>query len=271
MVWNLVRILLIPSVNRHATNHHAGTSEIEEVPCKIGLSNVTLLDTPGFDDTNRSDAEILRLIASYMKHAYLEKTQLTGIIYLHRISDRRMSGSSTKNLRLLHSLCGTKNLSHVSLVTTMWDNVKKEEGESREAELLSNGSFWGDIKNEGAKVRRYDNTPGGALTLVNELLQMSSFTLQIQREMVDQHKILIETDAGQSVNEAMTALTKKHERELAAIKEDIEQAKKDSKHKYHLLFSLFSLSLLPFFWFWGVFGRRGGCFKNTNTDEYIHR
>lgn len=213
------------------TNRHIGTSEIQEVHCKIGLSNVTLIDTPGFDDTSRSDAEILQLIASWMKQAYQDKTRLTGVICLHRISDTRMSGSSTKNLRMLRSLCGTSNLSHVSLVTTMWDKVTKVEGESREAELLSNGKFWGDMRNDGAVVRRYDNTAGGAMTLVNELLQMPSFTLQIQTEMMIQRKALIDTDAGQSINEALTALAKKHEKELATIKEDMELAMKESKHQ----------------------------------------
>lgn len=166
------------------TSHHAGTSEIEEVHCRIGVSDITLLDTPGFDDTSRSDAEILQLIASWMKQAYQDKTRLTGVICLHRISDTRMSGSSTKNLRMLRSLCGTSNLSHVSLVTTMWDKVQPEEGENREAELLSTGKFWGDMRDDGAMVRRYDNTKERALILVNELLQMSPFILQIQKEMM---------------------------------------------------------------------------------------
>jgi len=159
-----------------------------------------------------------------------------------------MSGSSTKNLRMLRFLCGTSNLSHVSLVTTMWDKVKIEEGESHEAELLSTGNFWGDIRNDGAMVRRFDNTPGGALALVNELLQMSPFTLQIQTEIVVQRKALIDTDAGQSINEALTALAKKHEKELANIKEDIGQAIKESKHEYtfSLAYSLSSLSLSLF-------------------------
>lgn len=125
------------------TCHGAGISAIVEVRCKIGPYNVTLVDTPGFDDTYRSDTEILKTIASWMKDAYDEKTRLTGIIYLHRISDNRMFGSSLKNLRMFRSLCGTENLSYVILATTIWDKVNAGEGRAREAELLFNDQWWG--------------------------------------------------------------------------------------------------------------------------------
>jgi hypothetical protein len=218
------------SVDIKLTVYRTGTSEIEEVQCKIGLCNVTLVDTPGFDDTNRSDTEILTLIASWMKDAYDDKTRLTGVIYLQRISDVRMSGSSYKNLKLFRSLCGMRNLSHVILVSTMWDKVTDEEGAGRERDLLSEGKWWGDMKNAGAIVRRYDNTAGGAMTLVNELLQMAPIVLKIQEEIAVQKKALIDTAAGQSINVALTDLSKKHEEELAMVKEDLAQAMKESKH-----------------------------------------
>lgn len=41
-----------------------GTQDIETVECEIRGSRVTLVDTPGFDDSKRSDTEILSLIAA---------------------------------------------------------------------------------------------------------------------------------------------------------------------------------------------------------------
>jgi predicted GTPase len=43
------------------------TSEIEEVTVKINGKKVALIDTPGFDDTNKSDTEILTLITNYLE------------------------------------------------------------------------------------------------------------------------------------------------------------------------------------------------------------
>ncbi|MCJ1435575.1 hypothetical protein MMC27_004949 [Xylographa pallens] len=205
------------------------TSEIEEVQCKIGLCNVTLVDTPGFDDSNRSDTEILSLIASWMKDAYDDGTRLTGIIYLQRISDNRMTGSSIKNLAMLRSLCGTKNLSRVIMATTMWDAVTPEQGTEREAELLSTDHFWGMMKSAGSMVRRYDNTRGGAMAMVDELLQMAPIVLQIQQEIAVQKKALGDTEAGQTVNSDLKRLEKEHKKEMEDIRKELILAVKQSK------------------------------------------
>lgn len=197
--------------------------------CKIGQCVVTLVDTPGFDDTNRTDTEILRLIASWMKDAYDDKTRLTGIIFLHRISDNKMSGSSYKNLKMFRKLCGTQNLSHVILATTMWDKVTPEEGAAREAELLSEDKWWGQMKSQGSMVKRYDNTMGGAMIMVNELLQMSPMVLTIQKELAVQKKPLIDTMAGRSINADLRDLSKIHEEDWAELMEDLGRAVKDSK------------------------------------------
>ena len=213
---------------------------------KIGLCNVTLVDTPGFDDTNRTDTEILRLIASWMKDAYDDKTRLTGIIFLHRISDNKMSGSSYKNLKLFRSLCGSENLSHVILATTMWDKVTPEEGAAREAELLLEDKWWGQMKNQGSMVRRYDNTTGGAMAMVNELLQKAPMILKIQNEMAIQKISLIDTVAGRSINAALNDLSKKYQEDLAEIKADLAQAVKDSKQAF-FSYSSSSTPFLSFF------------------------
>lgn len=230
------------------TFHETGTSEIEEVKCRIGPHNVTLVDTPGFDDTNRTDTEILILIASWMKDAYDDKTRLTGVIYLHRISDNRMNGSSYKNLKMFRSLCGTRNLSHVVLATTMWDKISAEEGGARETELLAEDEWWGQMKSNGSMVRRYDNTTAGAVAMVDELVQMSPVVLTIQNEMAVQKKKLVETLAGRSIDAYLKDLSKLQKEDLAEINTDLDQAIKDSKFTvtvpstFHLCISRFSLA-----------------------------
>ncbi|MCJ1466115.1 hypothetical protein MMC07_004734 [Pseudocyphellaria aurata] len=75
-----------------------GTSEIGEVQNR--LHNVALVDAPRFDDTDKTDTEILILIRSWIKDIYDDKTRLMGVIYLHRISDNGMTGPSYKNLTI---------------------------------------------------------------------------------------------------------------------------------------------------------------------------
>ena len=125
-------------------------------PCKISPTiTVYLIDTPGFDDTNRSDNEVLCEIASWLTTSYTAKVRLNGIIYLHRISDLRMQGSAKKNLFMFKKLCGPDALKNVILATTMWDRVSEAEGAAREKELTSTADFWGWMVSQGSRVHRH--------------------------------------------------------------------------------------------------------------------
>ncbi len=50
---------------------------------------VFLVDTPGFDDSTRSDVEVLRELAAWLTATYAKEIRLSGIIYLHRINQPR--------------------------------------------------------------------------------------------------------------------------------------------------------------------------------------
>lgn len=63
--------------------------------------NIDLNDTPGFDDTNNSDTEILQDISSWLPQSYTPTDKLAGIVYLPRIT-----GDKMENLRILSSEVG---------------------------------------------------------------------------------------------------------------------------------------------------------------------
>jgi hypothetical protein len=42
--------------------------------------------TPGFDDTNKSNSEILRDLGNWVVRSYPADVKLSGILYLHRIT-----------------------------------------------------------------------------------------------------------------------------------------------------------------------------------------
>ncbi|QMW25670.1 hypothetical protein G4B84_000915 [Aspergillus flavus NRRL3357] len=76
---------------------------------------------------------------------------LTGLLYLHRISDVRMQGSALKNIRMFQSLFGENDMANVVLVTTRWNSVTKDEGVSQLRELLEKDRFWGGMIAAGAR------------------------------------------------------------------------------------------------------------------------
>ncbi|KAH8767855.1 hypothetical protein BGZ57DRAFT_899450 [Hyaloscypha finlandica] len=205
-------------------NLHSCTMNIEKIHCKIGNHNITLVDTPGFDDTSRSDTDVLILIANWLRESYKHHTLLSGIIYLHRISDPRMSGSSIKNLRMFRKLCGAESMHNVSLVTTMWDKVTRVEGETREKDLMDGeNGFWRAMIKSGCLVRRHDGSVESARGLVAELASMKRTVLRLQEEIAEGKK-LIETDAGVSLNEELLRVKRQHEEELRCVKEEMEAA-----------------------------------------------
>ncbi|RPB04275.1 P-loop containing nucleoside triphosphate hydrolase protein [Choiromyces venosus 120613-1] len=212
----------------------ACTQDVQTAKTTISGREVWLIDTPGFDDTHRSDVDILSTIATWVQAASSQSNQLTGIIYFHRITDTRMEGSNMKNLRMFRELCGEKNFSNVILLTTMWGKVDEEEGKRREQELQSRTTFWGRLCAGGAQVRQHrgPDLTASARKIAEELMKKDKITLQLQDEL-SQYGSLSDTSAGRMVEGAILQMKKKHEEEMEAIKAEM-QANND-KNEIELL------------------------------------
>ena len=106
-----------------------------------------------------------------------------------------MSGSVHKNLQTFGRLCRGVPLDRVRLVTTMWDSVKDlEAAQERETKLTT--KFWRELINEGALPRRFYNTLASAWDIVEDVLRMGLNELLLQEVLVEQQKLLNETEAG---------------------------------------------------------------------------
>lgn len=184
---------------------------------------VYLVDTPGFDDTNRSDTEVLREIAGWFNASYNNKVLLHGIIYLHRIADVRMQGSAKKNLLMFKKLCGDDALRKVVLATTMWDKVPQREAEERERQLVETPEFWGFMVSKGSVTYRHNNTVESAVKIIERLARdNSTMTLDLQKQMVNQNQTLVETAAGKELE---SELIKERQKWAAQLKDAQEQIK----------------------------------------------
>jgi hypothetical protein len=131
------------------------------LPTDHGVKLITLIDTPGFDDSSHDDATILTEIAVELRETYEQDRKLSGIIYFPRISDPRMQGSAIKQLRVFRELCGDDSgtLENVILATSRWDRLESEElGIRRQTELENNPRFWKPMCMKGSQVRRFEGT-----------------------------------------------------------------------------------------------------------------
>ncbi|KAA1470802.1 hypothetical protein DENSPDRAFT_849813 [Dentipellis sp. KUC8613] len=188
---------------------------------------VTLIDTPGFDDTNTSDTDILNHIAVFLAATYERGTTLAGIIYMHRISDVRMGGVSRRNFKLFRELCGTSVLSNVLLVTNMWGAVDPAVGAAREAELSSEDKFFKPVLDKGARLRRHMNTAISAHAILQEFLDAKPAPLRIQRELVDRGMSVSQTSAGVAIGRELQQEIEQLRRDAQGVRAELRAAEEN--------------------------------------------
>ncbi|KJA26249.1 hypothetical protein HYPSUDRAFT_133082 [Hypholoma sublateritium FD-334 SS-4] len=167
-----------------------------------------IVDTPGFDDTYEDDSEILRRISVWLAASYSDSMKLGGMIYMHEISQPRMSGTARANTEVFQKLCGSTSMSSVFLVTTKWDDVDVGQGSKREVQLAE--KYWKDMIAGKAQQRRFMNDEKTGRAIISEILDLymarirgGQLTLQIQTELVNLQKIIPDTEAAKSLKHSL--------------------------------------------------------------------
>ncbi|KIM43894.1 hypothetical protein M413DRAFT_68097, partial [Hebeloma cylindrosporum] len=186
--------------------------------------SVTLVDTPGFDDSREgiTDTDILGKIADFLQEEFRSGgRKLNGIIYLHRISDPRMGGAAKKNLRVFREVCGDDKLDHVRIVTTNWNQGDEKQRNARQ-DALAKGAFEPLIKG-GAKLCRQDKGLESARSIISQLIYQTPVTMKIQEEL-NEGRALGDTSAGALIIEEMKELKERHDKEMEGLIQEMEKA-----------------------------------------------
>ncbi|KAL4071605.1 hypothetical protein V8B97DRAFT_409681 [Scleroderma yunnanense] len=167
------------------------TKDVKAYACVRGRQRFIFVDTPGFNATYMSQRAVFTKTAEW-----LQSTYLTGVIYMHRITDTYESGTAYQSFRIFSGMCGEKAADRVRLVTTMWD---EEYEQPRSLQMESRlKTEWGSLLNAGASYERFYNTADSAWQIVNGLGYQRK-ALLLQREIVDMGKKMEETTAGMRV------------------------------------------------------------------------
>ena len=137
--------------------------------------------------------------------------KLGGIIYLHNISQPRMLGADRQNLAVSQDLCGNKTLSSVIIGITKSGDIPQEVSQKRCNELSS--TYWEGMLEAGATVYPLGNDATSARNLLNIILQNIKLStghselrpefVKIQKEVVDQAKLVSETKAGKQLKSTL--------------------------------------------------------------------
>lgn len=160
---------------------------------------IVLVDIPGFGDSVEQNAKPLRLLAEWLSIHHHLGGKISGIIYVHSMTNDETNSSTTANFRLFESIVGEPAMRMVTLVTTMWDNEKtgrdREFYLDRETYLKEN--IWLNAAKNGAIFERSDNTVKQIPNLLEKIVKQStSGVLTLQKELVIDNLHLSETAVG---------------------------------------------------------------------------
>ncbi|KAJ2926300.1 hypothetical protein H1R20_g10794, partial [Candolleomyces eurysporus] len=198
-------------------------------PFHLDGRRIILFDTPGFDDTNKTEREILAIITFELEKQYRKGRTLHGIIYVHRISDLRVGGLAKTYFRIFRKLCGDPFLQNVIIMTNLWSRLPSElEGHRRADELASLDDFFKPAIAQGAVMMHHmQDTVDSAHGILRQILKNHPRALSIQEEIVDQGKTITETGAGMALDEKLALLAQQYERKLKEQFEAAEEARRE--------------------------------------------
>ena len=101
----------------------------------------------------------------------------------------------------------------------MWKEDSQAVNEAREKKLV--GQFFKPALDRGAQMVRHHNTIESAHDILRRIVKNQPVVLQIQRELVDECKDLIDTAAGQSISQELKEQIRRHQKELKDLREEM--------------------------------------------------
>lgn len=108
-----------------------------------------------------------------------------------------------RSFKIFRPLCGQEAFSDVVLGTTKWKRTQTYLAEERENELKK--SYWQPLLDKGSTVRRFEDNYESAWSFVHDVIRNhekklpGEIILQIQKELVNEHKLVHETEAGRRI------------------------------------------------------------------------
>jgi hypothetical protein len=202
-----------------------GTQEPQSIRFRIDGHPIHLVDTPGFDDDDRTDVEILQAIVEWLSKHRVKRRRphLDGLILLHPITSNRIGGTERKRTRLLQAILGEGAYKRIIIATTMWDDLKDVyKFEYRLTGRLEEGEVWYDMCSKGAEVLRHYNTQDSAHNIIKKIIAMSlaqngGVPVKFEADLVQARGRVRETDAGKLTEREIKKAIERCKKELVEI------------------------------------------------------
>ncbi|KAF8160035.1 hypothetical protein B0H34DRAFT_705912 [Crassisporium funariophilum] len=168
----------------HGLDAKKGSTNITHVECFPGDDGrrVVFVDTPAFpepDCGSLTEREVEAKIIKWLrKTSESEKVKVAGFLYLYKITDNRATQPPRPHVEMINNLCGADSRARAVLVTTFWEKVEQNRGETRRMELAMK---WKGMPN-GSEVVCHNGTYESAWSVVAQLLGEDIRTQRTNRQ-----------------------------------------------------------------------------------------
>ncbi|KAJ3571767.1 hypothetical protein NP233_g3530 [Leucocoprinus birnbaumii] len=193
----------------------------------LGEHKIQLVDMPGFDDTSKSDTDLLKTISDFLFAEYQKGVLVHGILFFHRISDVRVGGTSKRNFTMFKKLCGEEAFENVAIVTTRWDQETDIIGNERLTELRAKPQLFKAVIDGGGEIFRHDRNEESGRQIIQHLVGKAPKSLLVQREMAEGKEVL-ETTAGQELQREIMEQVERHRKEMTELLEEMEEIRDEA-------------------------------------------
>ena len=167
----------------------------------------------------REEVGVLRDVANWMSSSFQQGLELSGILYLHPISNTGTQRSDINNLTMIQMLWGEHHFQIIILASTKRSGVDAETGAARDWELIITPAFWGNMCTLGSRVMRHDQGRRSALAIPRRIVNRGvTGTTRFQDEVFYQGKGLEQIAAAEYLNAATIVERREKQIKLEATK-----------------------------------------------------
>jgi hypothetical protein len=137
------------------------------------------------------------------------------------VNTPKMSLSDVIDIEMFREMVGRDAMKNVVIATNKWDDLASHErGERRVQQFLSDQNFFRELCEGGASVWHLKRKEDPRKLVEDILRRNMPVTLQIQREVVDENKSLIDTAAGSVIGRDLDRKTQEVQSRLGKLKQD---------------------------------------------------
>jgi len=131
---------------------------------------LVFVDTPAYPCDNTEAGLIVEMKIQDWARDFTKRNKITGILYLHKITDNRLTQPPHKQYEMFRRLFGENFHTRVLLVTTMWRKLSNQNvGEKRNGELRRQ---WSEMIDKGSDIVSHDGEKESAWSVIEKLLAL---------------------------------------------------------------------------------------------------